>query len=189
MSKLKKHTQRCLPNFLKQDLDDLSDNENPEHNANSDNETNDDSDSDEDLSSKELKSLLSREQSLNCPDCGESCSGIGSLIKHRMKCFSEGNVKDPDLNEAKEEEEKRVEKIEPVCDLVIKEEVEDNAECWDPTQNTSGWQHSFDFLKIGNQKMQVAKPSAVKKKYDGNSGKHVMLPANFAQKYWQTRKI
>ena len=52
-------------------------------------------------------------------------------------------------------------------------------------QNTSGWQHSFDFLKFGNQNMQIAKPGIVKKKYEVNSGKNVacqMCPKILANK-------
>jgi len=128
MPKLKKHTKKCLTNYLIK---------------NSNQQTHQ-----EDYESKPESSIGNNDkaskQVLECHDCGKPCSGIGALIKHRMKCFAGETVKDEEAFESNETKETIVGKNEPECDLVIKEEPQDisiqDGEHETATEETSNWQ-------------------------------------------------
>ena len=69
--------------------------------------------------SSSSKDLHGKEQWLECPGCGQPFSGIGSLIKHRTKCFSKENLKH---EEVKKPAMEKYEAVQPVCDLIVKAE-------------------------------------------------------------------
>jgi len=109
MVKLKRHTKKCLKNYLM-------------HNDEKKNNKQDSDSKDESSNGNDVKS----KQIIECNDCGKPCSGIGNLIKHRMKCFASNNVKDEEDNQLDEEGKDSIEaKNEPECDVVIKEEIPD----------------------------------------------------------------
>ena len=134
MLKLKRHTKKCLKNYLmhnderqnnKEDLDSKDESTN----------------SNDDARTKQI---------IECNDCGKPCSGIGNLIKHRMKCFASNNVKDEEDNDLDEETKEPVEaKNEPECDVVIKEEIPDTMTSYDSldttTEDTYNMQDHWNF--------------------------------------------
>jgi signal recognition particle subunit SEC65 len=152
--KLKKHTRTCLPKYLKQDLDQPSENETPDSKP---------KESDE--------NLHNQGQNINCADCGKPCTSIGNLIKHRMKCFSGGKVMGEEVNQSVEEAKlSSVEKNEPVCDLIVKDEVPDygcTTEGLEVKQGNSIWQDNID---DGDQSSsEQANPESTKKQSGGDS--------------------
>ena len=115
MRKLKRHTVNCLPKYLNQSK----------------------SIKEEIVTSNEKShtSLMSFDSSGNrdgtesfqqehaCPECGLVCYGIGTLLRHRLKCYPGRNVE----SELSFSDEDFHSKMEPSCDVIIKEEIPDSS--------------------------------------------------------------
>ena len=113
MKNLKRHTIKCVAKHLGR----LASEEKPK---NLDEEKSV-KENDRVSSPNKESTFSSIKQELRCPDCSEPCFGIGSLIKHRMKCFNQSRACDDDEIRA------TVDKKEPICDLVVKEEAPENS--------------------------------------------------------------
>ena len=95
MTNLKKHTQRCLPKYMKQDLDDLSDKENPENNKSND-ETNLQSNSN--LGKNVLEYHMEEEDSASPPVVSDNDSGpFMEMYRPQVKSQSNLQVKKKSL--------------------------------------------------------------------------------------------
>jgi len=156
MEKLKRHTKKCLTDYLNRDV------AKTQQEGIFENKT--------ESSDENIKQVIA------CHDCGKPCSGIGALIKHRIKCFSGEKVKAEEYNKLAEGSsgELTVEKSEPVCDLVIKSETPDDNTSDDGLDTSAfqetapSWQDSFDF---GEDKTYPTNAADCKDKPEGGSSK------------------
>ena len=129
MANLKRHTKKCLSNYLKHDVKKQSQKNKFENT---------------------YDHFQKEETNIDCSDCGETFLGIGTLIKHRLKCFSDIKLKDEEENPQDillPDEELSTEKNEPVCDLLVKDEVADDNfsdDGFHTTQDTSLCEDDFD---------------------------------------------